>query len=238
MRQYVVFAVAVLSLSGCVIPQDQPLGSNADPNRGYNHFGVQNVRSYEGPLSDLMVPDAAPNGIGSTAQEILRNKGETSQNYNLSMSHEGINNAGSRILSNKPGIIRDKPAHQNNPNLEKRPIREKSQVLQSELKTERAIEQRVEQFAEVRDAHVISDGNVYVIGVESTESDRVSLIQSIEKEVAGMDEAEIYITTNRRVINRIKALEHHISLPQPLESIGGAVAEMVDLIDDTTNHRR
>ncbi|WP_227936276.1 YhcN/YlaJ family sporulation lipoprotein [Alkalihalobacillus deserti] len=228
--------IAVIFLTGCTIPQQEDMGANSDRNEGFSGYGVNQMRELEGPLSDLMVPDEAPNGLTDPASELVQQGAYITGRRDLSITKDRSIN-GQRILSNRPGVLRGMYSHSNNPDVNK--SNQKGKHYQATSDQTRTIEQRVESLQIVRDAHVITDGNRIIIGLESSEQDRPKLIQTVKEEIAEMvDLTNVYITTDRQIINRMNALEHGVGLPRPFESIGGAVGDIVDLVDDAAHGRR
>lgn len=232
MRHLSWLLMTLLLLSGCQVEQKSVLGANADRDQGFSGYGVERARHWEGPLTVMMVPKQAPKGITDPAKHLLQEGAYTTGKRNLSMRHEGIRHKGARILNNRPGVIRDKYVLSDKPYLQRKATVQ-YQEHQATTSLTKQIESRVEALEKIDDAHVMTDGEQIVIGVESSEQDRRKLIQSIEREIEGMvNLSSVHITTNRRILNRMKAFEHHVDLPRPLEPIGGAVGELVDLIDD------
>ncbi|ARK30396.1 YhcN/YlaJ family sporulation lipoprotein [Halalkalibacter krulwichiae] len=232
-----IFLILAMMLAGCTIPQQAEMGANSNREEGFNGYGVAQTRQFEGPLSDLMVPDNAPKGLTDPASKLDKEGAYVTGRRDLSMDNEGTR-YGQRILSNRPGVIRGRYVHSNNPNVDRKA---KVQQFDSQAKDgiTREIEQRVESLENVRDAHVITDGQRIVVALESSEQDRPKLIGTVKEEIKEVaDLSNIYITTDRRIINRINALEHHVNLPRPFESIGGAVGDIADLVDDAAHGRR
>ncbi|MCK0472039.1 YhcN/YlaJ family sporulation lipoprotein [Halalkalibacter sp. APA_J-10(15)] len=225
----------VIMLSACTVPQQSPLGVNA--NKTEKNSTISFYRNHEGPLTDLMVPDQSPMGTGQRIDDIL-NHTHSATRKNLGMKHEGINHQGARIYTNRPGTIRDKYAHRRSDSKKRLKTDQSNIVIQSQSLKENEIEKIVEKLQIVRDAHVISNENTFVVGVESDETDRNHLVNQVRKELDSFKEEEIHVTTNRKIINRIKALEHNVSLAEPFDTFGAALAEIVDLIDDATHHHR
>ncbi len=215
------------------------MGANPNRNEGFSGYGVTHARNLEGPLSDMMVPDDAPKGLTDPAPHLTHEGAYTTGKRNLSMDHEGINKQGPRILNNRPGIIRDKYPHSTDTQLNEKTTIQSNRHLQATTDLTRKIEARVEALENVRDAHVMTDGNRIVIGLESNEQDRVKLRRSVEQEVEQVTElSNIYITTNRKMINRMNAIEHHVGIDKPFDSIGGTVGDLADLLDDGAHGRR
>ncbi|WP_156314763.1 YhcN/YlaJ family sporulation lipoprotein [Halalkalibacter wakoensis] len=161
----------------------------------------------------------------------------TTNHRNLSMRHEGQNHQGARILSNRPGVLRDKYQHSQNPHVKKQSNQLNDYQATSHLT--RKLEASIEALENVRDAHVMSDGERIVIGLESSEQDRVRLIRAVEQEVEKItDLQQVTITTDRKIINRMNAVEHHVGLGKPFESISGAAGDLADLFDDAAHGRR
>ncbi|KHF37956.1 YhcN/YlaJ family sporulation lipoprotein [Halalkalibacter okhensis] len=229
--------IAAVLLTGCTIPQEAEMGASPDRNEGFNGYGVQHVRAFEGPLSDLMVPDHSPKGLTDPVHHLTDRGSYTTRHRNLSMKHEGLNQQGARILSNRPGVLRDKYSYSNDPHVARKNKGIRNQQATSEITKE--IETRVESLENIRDAHVMTDGSHIVIGIESSEQDRVKLRRIVEEEVKQVtDLRNVYITTDRKTINRMNAVEHHIGLDQPFESIGGTAGDLADLVDDAIRGRR
>ncbi|MDT8859924.1 YhcN/YlaJ family sporulation lipoprotein [Alkalihalobacillus sp. MEB130] len=237
MKSVTYLFIAAAVLTGCTIPQQADMGASPDRNEAFNGYGVNHVRGLEGPLSDLMVPDQSPKGL---TDPVLHSTGEGShvtRQRNLSMKHEGVNHQGPRILSNRPGVLRDKYSYSNDPNVGRLDKGQQAQQATTELTKE--IEKRVESLQNVRDAHVMTDGDQIVIGIESSEQDRVKLKRVVEEEVQQVtDIRRVHITTDRKLINRMNALEHHVGMDKPFDSIGGAVGDLADLVDDAAHRRR
>ncbi|MFC0470204.1 YhcN/YlaJ family sporulation lipoprotein [Halalkalibacter kiskunsagensis] len=230
--------IGILILTGCTLPQKEEMGANTNRNEGFSGFGVAQARNLEGPLSDLMVPDDAPKGLTDPAPQLMREGAYTTGKRNLSMPHEGINQQGPRILNNRPGIIRDKYPHSSDSRLHKKITIQNNRHQQASTDITRKIETRIEALENIHDAHVMSDGNKIIIGLESNEQDRGKLRRSVEQEIEQVtDLSNVYITTNRNIVNRMSALEHHVSLKQPFDAIGGTVGELADLIDDAAHGR-
>ena len=231
--------MTTLLLTGCTIPQKAEMGANPDRDQGYSGYGVAQTRQLEGPLSDLMVPDDAPKGLTDPAPRLVREGAYLTGTRDLSMRNDHTR-SGQRILNNRPGVVRDKYALSNEPNVQsKRSKQNANTPLQATDSLTRLIEQRVESLENVRDAHVISDGERIVVGLESREQDRPKLLREVEQEISEVVELnQVYITTDRKIINRMNALEHQVSLPAPFESVGGAIGDIVDLVDDAAHGRR
>ncbi|MFC0559975.1 YhcN/YlaJ family sporulation lipoprotein [Halalkalibacter alkalisediminis] len=229
--------VAALLLTGCTVPQQADMGANSNRTEGFNGYGVNQTRQMEGPLSDLMVPDHAPKGLSDPTSELIGQGAYKTGKRDLSIANEQ-SIYGQRILSNRPGVVRERYAHSNNPDVnQKQSNRQKD--FQATSSQTRTIEEHVESLEIVRDAHVITDGDRIIIGLESSEQDRPKLIKTVKEEVSELvDTANVYITTDRKIINRMNALEHGVGLPRPFESIGGAVGDIVDLVDDAAHGRR
>ncbi|WP_088102127.1 YhcN/YlaJ family sporulation lipoprotein [Halalkalibacter urbisdiaboli] len=221
MKHILWMVVFVCCLSGCVIEQKQQMGANSDRTQGFSGYGTENARDWEGPLMDLMVPDRAPKGLTDKSQEILNDPNYLINNRNLGMNHQGINSQGARIQAHRPGTIRDKQIRSDEPYL-----RSKGNAkAQHQASLTETIEQRVKSLESVHDVHVISDGQVVVLGIESSESDRKKLYRSVKNEVRNLvDINRVRITTNRQLINRMKRLEHQMA-PIPF---GGTIAEIID----------
>jgi hypothetical protein len=186
-----------------------------------------------------MVPDHAPKGLTDKAQHLTREGSYATGDRNLSMPHEGINRQGPRILNNRLGVLRDKYAHSTDSQLRPKTKIQNNQHLQATTDLTRKIEAHVEALENVRDAHVMTDGNRIVIGLESSEQDRMKLYRSVKQEVEQLTGlTNVYITTNRKMINRMNAIEHHIGLEKPFDSIGGTFGDFADLFDDATHGRR
>ncbi|GAE29100.1 YhcN/YlaJ family sporulation lipoprotein [Alkalihalobacillus hemicellulosilyticus] len=234
-RKGLVALFFVIMLSACTVPQQSPLGVNT--NKTEENSTISFYRNHEGPLTDLMVPDQSPMSIGQRTDDILNNPYSVTKK-NLGMKHEGVNHQGARIYTNRPGTIRDKYAHRRSDSNKKIKTDQSHIVIQSQSLKENEIEKRVEKLQIVRDAHVISDKNIFVVGVESDESDRNYLVNQVRKELESFKDEEIHVTTNRKIINRIQALEHNVSLAEPFDTFGATLAEIVDLIDDATHHHR
>ncbi|WP_332630245.1 YhcN/YlaJ family sporulation lipoprotein [Halalkalibacter flavus] len=232
---YLVITAALLT--GCTIPQEAEMGASPDRNEGFNGYGVQQVRALEGPISDMMVPDQSPKGLTDPVRHLTDRGSYTTRHRNLSMKHEGLNQQGARILSNRPGVLRDKYSYSNDPHVARNNNGMRNQQATTEITRE--IETRVESLENVRDAHVMTDGNHIVIGVESREQDRVKLKRLVEDEVRQItDLRNVRITTDRKMINRMNAVEHHVGLDKPFDSIGGTAGELTDLVDDAIHGRR
>jgi hypothetical protein len=225
-------------LTGCTVPQKTEMGANSNRDEGFSGYGVNQARQLEGPLSDLMVPDQSPKGLVDPAPHLVREGAYITGKRDLSM-HVDRSINGQRILNNRPGVVRDKYAHSNNPNVKRKTTVQQRKHYQATSEVTLKIEQRVERLENVRDAHVITDGERFVVGLESSEQDRPKLIRTVKEEISGIaDLNKVYITTDRIIINRMNALEHHVNLPRPFESIGGAIGDIADLIDDAAHGRR
>ncbi|WP_062046910.1 YhcN/YlaJ family sporulation lipoprotein [Bacillus sp. JCM 19034] len=235
LKKLIILLMILFTFTACTVPQKQPFGANSHNMNGENEH-IALYRQHEGPLTDLMIPDQSPLGIGQHTTEVLQQKGQSTIK-NLG-KHEGNQFKGSRIFTNRPGVLQDKYALRRQTNDQQLKKDQSHIVIQSNSTKEREIEKRVEKLQLVRDAHVISEGSQYVIGIESNESDREYLINEVKKELGSFQDEQIYITTNRKVINRIKALEHHVSLSEPFDTFGAAIAEIIDLIDDSTHQHR
>ncbi|TWI58951.1 sporulation lipoprotein YhcN/YlaJ [Halalkalibacter nanhaiisediminis] len=230
--------IMMILMSGCQVDQKQTMGANSNRSQGFSGYGVDNVRQMEGPLSDMMIPDQAPSGLTDAARYLDKTGTSINAKRNVSEKHHGKRYVGTKILNNRLGVIRDKYVLGDKPYLEKRQDTHTFE-RQATLPLTKQIERRVESLEHVADAHVMTDGDLIVIGVESNESDRKKLIQSIQKEIEDIvNPTSVSITTNRRILNRMKAIEHHVHVPSPFKSQGGTIGEFVDLVDDTVSGRK
>ncbi|WP_100407289.1 YhcN/YlaJ family sporulation lipoprotein [Bacillus solitudinis] len=218
----------LLCLAGCIVEQKQPMGANSDRTQGFSGYGVLQARAWEGPLTDLMVPDSSPKGLTDPTQSSLGEGNFSVEKRNLNLNHQGINRQGSRITSHKPGILRDKQIQSDEPYLKSNQSNRFTNQPVQDIATE--IERKLKLLEHVHDVHVVSDGEIYVIGVESNEGDRKKLYRSVKKEVNNIVHINrVRITTNRRLINRMKALEHHVDIGH--NPFGGTIAEIVDIFE-------
>lgn len=228
----IILISGILICGGCQIEQKSVMGANSNREEGFSGYGVTRVRSLEGPLMDLVVPDRAPKGFTDPVHSLHHEGQYTTKKRILSTRR------GERILNNRPNVLRDKYAHRDKPYLQK-----KSYQVQTEQTAQgerlRRIERRIEALEHIEDAHVLAEGDQIIIGIESDEQDRKKLIEAVENEISDeVGGATVYITTNRRLINQMNAIEHHVSWPHPFEGVGGTVGEFADLIDDTIQGRR
>lgn len=185
-----------------------------------------------------MVPDHAPKGLTDPANELMNQGAYTTGRRDLSMDNDR-SIYGQRILSNRPGVVRERYAHSNYTDEKVIQRNQKETHYQARNQETRKIEKQVESLEIVRDAHVIGDGNRIIVGLESSEQDRPKLIRMVKQELADVTNLnDVYITTDRKIINRMNALEHDVAFPKPFESIGGTVGDIFDLVDDAAHGRR
>ncbi len=218
--------------------QKQTMGANAERSQGFSGYGVERVRDLEGPLTDLMVPDRAPKGITDPVKQLGKKNPTITNKQKISMLDGTESHKSPKILNNRLGVIRDKPPLGSKPFLDKK-ITVQNQEKQATTPLTQQIEARVERLEHINDAHVITDGTFVVIGIETNESNRNKIIQSIEREIGDIvDLSTVHITVSREMINRMKAIEHGVSLPGPFKSTGGTAGELIDLMDDAWHKRR
>ncbi|MCM3713507.1 YhcN/YlaJ family sporulation lipoprotein [Alkalihalobacillus oceani] len=228
----IILIMGILFCGGCQVEQKSVMGANSNREEGFSGYGVARVRGLEGPLMDLVVPDRAPKGLTDPVHS-LRHEGQYTTNKRILSTKRG-----ERVLNNRPNVLRDKYAHRDKPYLQRKSYQAQTeQTAQGERL--RRIEQRIEALEHIEDAHVLAEDDQIIIGIESYEQDRKKLIKSVENEIRDeIGGSTVYITTNRRLINQMNAIEHHVSWPHPFEGVGGTVGELADLIDDTIQGRR
>ncbi|UOE92229.1 YhcN/YlaJ family sporulation lipoprotein [Alkalihalobacillus sp. LMS39] len=230
MKRLSVFSALFLILvmtSGCVIEQQQPLGTNNNRDEGFSGYGTNEARELEGPLSDMMVPDWAPKGRTDRAGQIARNNEYVPKERNLGFEEQGTNRVGPRIFSNRPGTLRDKYMLSNKPHLEKQ-----YEPNVEGLSNEDAIESIVLSFKEVENVHVVTHDGQTLVGVQSSEQNRRKLRRDIKEELKKENIDHVHIATDRRTVSRIQALERGMSTAEPFEEIGAMFAEIMDTITE------
>ncbi|WP_026671852.1 YhcN/YlaJ family sporulation lipoprotein [Alkalihalobacterium bogoriense] len=230
MKKLTIFSVLfllIITSSGCVIEQKQPLGTNNNRDEGFSGLGTNEARELEGPLSDMMVPDWAPKGRTDQAENIARENEYVPKERNLGFEEQGTNRVGPRIFTNRPGTLRDKYMLSNKPHLEKQ-----YEANIDGLSKEDAIKEIVRSFKEVENVHVITHDGQTLVGVQSSEQNRRKLHDDIEAEIEKENFERVHIATDRRTVSRIQALERGMSTAEPFEEIGATFAEIMDTITE------
>ncbi|WP_170885533.1 YhcN/YlaJ family sporulation lipoprotein [Bacillus alkalicellulosilyticus] len=220
--------VTIILLSGCVVDQQQKFGANSNREEGYSGFGTDRVRSMEGPLSDMMVPDAAPKGRVDLAKPIAEQNDYVKEERLLDFEGQGTNRNGNRVLVNRPGTLRGKYLMSDKPHLTK-----KYNVNIENLSDEDKVRQTLFSYEEVEDVHIVTSDGMILVGVESPEQNRRKLrrdLKQIVKEETDVD--NVIIALERPMVSRIQALEHGISTGEPFEEFGAGLAEIIETFEN------
>ncbi|MDV2884418.1 hypothetical protein BTR22_05880 [Alkalihalophilus pseudofirmus] len=205
MKRIVVTMLFLIIMSGCSIEQKATLGANSHRDQGYSGYGVERARSFEGPLMDMMVPDAAPKGLTDSTARLTTHYDYVSGNRDLGMKHEGVNHMGRRIENSRPGILRDKVRYSNRT---KRDMISGQSIL-TKQQGQDDLKQTLENLEEVNKVYMLSDDQTLVIGVAADNQNLKSLQDMIE----GMAESyypkhEIIVTSDRQFLRRMERLSH------------------------------
>ncbi len=196
--------MVLLCLSGCTIEQKATLGANDDRYEGYSGYGVQRVRNWEGPLMDMMVPDASPKGITDPAHELTTSNDYVSGNRNLGMNHEGNAGFGARVYTNRPGVLRDKISYSDQLT---RDMSDAYSILTEENK-DVDLKTKIESLDEVKHLYVQENERTVVIGLEGNHSSHQSLKQLVHQIAEKYyPNKQVIVTTDRQFIKRMGHLD-------------------------------
>ncbi|MBU8907352.1 YhcN/YlaJ family sporulation lipoprotein [Desertibacillus haloalkaliphilus] len=223
----------IVFLGGCVVPQDEEMGANADRTQGFSGYGTDNVRGMEGPLSDMMVPDQDPKGLTSNVQSIAGENQYMTGERQIDIRKDRGQQHSSQILSNRPGTLHDKQTLRD-PGLENQTQQSDTQEQLSKNEKVSLMSQRILAIRSVQDVDIISDDDLYMIGVESNESRRSKLESEVFDAIRDIvNPDQVYVATDRKTVNRIRALRNGFESGQPLEELGATSSEFIRNLNRT-----
>ncbi|MDV2683554.1 YhcN/YlaJ family sporulation lipoprotein [Alkalihalophilus lindianensis] len=206
MKRIMLILLALMCMTGCTIEQKSTLGANADREEGFSGYGVKRMKGWEGPLMDMMVPDAAPKGITDSVTRINNRYDYVSGNRDLGMAHEGTGTAhsGAKILNNRPGILRDKTTHTDHI---KRDMKNGQKILTTK-QDKSHLKETIESFEEVEQVYILADDQTVVIGVVADQTNLQSLKQMVEGVAHGYYPShQIIVTADRQFLRRMNRLQ-------------------------------
>ncbi|WP_216829172.1 YhcN/YlaJ family sporulation lipoprotein [Alkalihalobacterium elongatum] len=221
----VMLMLMITMFSGCgVVEQKQPMGANNFRDEGFSGFGTNRARNHEGPLSDMMIPDGVPKGRADRAQPIANNNMYYTSERNLGFKTQGTNRSGARIYNNIPNTIRGKYVLGDRPHLRHKQTNDNNHQA---LTKDESIRQTLLAIENINEVYVLPHDGMFLIGIESPEQNRPKLIQEVEEELADMVDLEkVRIATDRRNVNRIRAMLDGNDIAEPFQGIGGQLSEV------------
>ncbi|WP_158211609.1 YhcN/YlaJ family sporulation lipoprotein [Alkalihalobacterium alkalinitrilicum] len=221
----IVMLLLILTIvSGCgVVEQKHPMGANHFRDEGFSGFGTHRVRHLEGPVSDMMVPDGTPKGRTDRAHLIAEDNMYYTSERNLGFKSQGTNRSGARIYNNAPGTLDDKYILSDQPHLK----RKKIDLNHQNISKEEQVRQQLMAIENIEDVYIFTHDGMLVIGIESAEQNRPKLIREVEEVIAEEVELEnVRIATDRRNVNRIRAIVEGGDTGEPFQGIGGQLSEI------------
>ncbi|WP_413380644.1 YhcN/YlaJ family sporulation lipoprotein [Alkalihalobacillus sp. 1P02AB] len=213
----------LIVLTGCVLEQQRPLGAKSDPDLTFSGLGTNEMRSHEGPITDMLVPDDTV--LGLTKDKVPYQTGSLGYKRNIGITEKGTNWNG--LMNNRPGLIKKLYAPDQSYLLERKPG---TGIQQMGLDSTEHLKSSILSLETVEDVHIIETAEQMLIGIESSEANNDKLIRSIREatEADSMDK-EVLITSKRSIINRMEAFENGEQAGWPFRSFKGMVAEMQEL---------
>ncbi|KMK76381.1 YhcN/YlaJ family sporulation lipoprotein [Alkalihalobacillus pseudalcaliphilus] len=224
-KQNFLFSVVILTMlitSGCVTEQQKPLGAKSNPQNTFSGVGIQEVRSHEGPISDMLVPDDTV--LQLTEKKSPYEEGVHGYKRNIGLKEKGLTSNG--VMNNRPGKIKELyPPHQTKILTTK----EENHNYQENVNFKQALLS----LETIQDVHIVETNEQILVGIESSGGHHEHQ-NKVEKTVQAYAneydiDKEVIVTTKRTIINRMEAFENHEEGRFPFRSFKGMMAEFKEL---------
>ncbi len=210
-------------LTGCVLEQQRPLGAKSDPDLTFSGVGTNEMRSHEGPITDMLVPDNTV--LGLTKGKPPYQTGSLGYKRNIGITEKGTNWNG--LMNNRPGLIKKLYPPDQSYLLERK---RGMGIQQMGLDATEQLKSSILSLETVEDVHIIETDEQMLIGIESSEANNDKLTRSVREEIqVDSIDKEVFITSKRSIINRMEAFENGEQAGWPFRSFKGMVAEMQEL---------